>query len=156
MATNESRRRDSPDTVEVRVLPRALLISLIGEHDLSTRNLLFDAVARGTELPRMVIDLAECSFLDSSILGVLFSAHAQCERIAIVLPASDNIVHRTIGVSGVRNVMPVFETLEEAFRSVAEPGRHALPDSTPLAGRLPDEPSTRARSEGTRSRTIAR
>jgi anti-anti-sigma factor len=135
MARNESRRRDSLDTVEVRVLPRASLISLIGEHDLSTRNLLLDAVARATAQPRVVIDLAECSVLDSSILGVLFSAHAQCERIALVLPGSDTIVHRTIGMSGVRDVIPVFETLEEAFRSVATPGRQASPRSARLTGR---------------------
>jgi anti-anti-sigma factor len=135
MASNESRRRDCIGTVELRVLPRASLISLIGEHDLSTRSLLFDAVARAMERPRVVVDLAECSFLDSSILGVLFSAHAQCERIAIVLPPSGDIVHRAIGISGVRDVMPVFETLEEAFRSVAQPGRHAPWDSQRLTGR---------------------
>lgn len=127
MARDESQRRDSLDTVEVRVLRRASLISLIGEHDLSTRNLLFDAVARAMERPRVVIDLAECTFLDSCILGVLFSAHAQCERIALVLPEGDTIVHRAIGISGVHDVIPVFETLEEGFRSVAEPGRRGSP-----------------------------
>ena len=79
-------------------------------------------VARARAQPRVVIDLAECSFLDSSILGVLFSAHAQCERIALVLPASDTIVHRTIGMSGVRDVIPVFETLEEALPQRRDPG----------------------------------
>jgi anti-anti-sigma factor len=125
MARDESQRHDAGDSVEVRVLPRVALIALIGEHDISTRQLLFDAVERARQRPRVVIDLAACSFLDSSILGVLFSAHAQCDRLAIVLPDSDNIVHRAVGISGVRDVIPVFETLEDAFRSVAGPGRYA-------------------------------
>jgi|1185.fasta_scaffold730407_1 anti-anti-sigma factor len=135
MARTDSQRQDALDTIEVRVYPRASLISLVGEHDLSTRGLLFDAVARAAERPRLVVDLTECSFLDSCILGVLFSAHSQCERMAIVLPDAGSIVHRTIAMTGVRTLIPVFATIEEAFRSVAEPGWRATPGLARPIGR---------------------
>src|SRR3954471_12489991 len=135
MARTDSQQQDALDTIEVRMYPRASLISLVGEHDLSTRSLLFDAVARATERPRLVVDLTECSFLDSCILGVLFSAHSQCERMAIVLPDAGSIVHRTIAMTGVRDVIPVFATREEAFRSVAAPGRRGTLRLARMTGR---------------------
>jgi anti-anti-sigma factor len=97
--------------------------TLSGEHDISTMHLLVEALVRAGERPNVIVDLTPCSFLDSSILGVLFTASRDQQaggRFELVLPVRESGVNRAIDLTGVRDVMPVHESLADALRSAGE------------------------------------
>src|SRR3954470_6864534 len=96
------------------------LVSLEGEHDLSTAQALRDklqAIFRtGTTV---VIDLTAATFIDSSTLGVLIKAdrYAQepdCEQVGIVI-AEDTPPGRLFGLVGAHRVLTTFTSADEAF-----------------------------------------
>ena len=50
------------------------VVSLFGEHDISMVDALRDSLAEAfTHDPRLIIDLTEATFVDSTVLGVLFA-----------------------------------------------------------------------------------
>jgi len=96
------------------------LVSLEGEHDLSTAQDLRDelrAIFRtGTTV---VIDLTRATFIDSSTLGVLIKAdrYAQehdCEQVGIVI-AEDTPPERLFALVGAHRVFTTFTSADEAF-----------------------------------------
>src|SRR3954447_5287768 len=96
------------------------LVSLEGEHDLSTPQDLRDelrAIFRpGTTV---VIDLTRATFIDSSTLGVLIKAdrYAQehaCEQVGIVI-AEDTPPERLFALVGAHRVFTTFTSADEAF-----------------------------------------
>lgn len=98
---------------------RTLTITLVGDHDISTahdvRRALLDA---GAKAVLIVVDLAACTFLDSTVVGVLVSGAKRGHRL-IVINAHD-LPARTLKLTGVNQLVPVYE----------------------LAGPLPDVPVT--------------
>ena len=136
-------RRDAIGTVEVRVIPRASLISLVGEHDLSTRacSSTPSPVRRSGAGGRRP---GRCSLPIRAILGASrrtrsASASRSCSRLPKIVTAPSP--------SRAFACIPVFETREEAFRSVARrAGAHRR--IARLTGGLPDKPSPRGRSGG--------
>ena len=96
----------------------ALVLSLTGELDLYTapalREALHEAVARSPK--RLVVDLAEVTFVDSTALGSLVEARAQLgkgEAFALAAPGLE--VRRALEVSGLDRHFAVHETLETAL-----------------------------------------
>jgi len=96
------------------------LVTLKGEHDLSTADELGDLLAAifatGTSL---VVDLRETQFIDSSILLVLLEADrtatsSPCEHFALVVPQGGHVL-RVFDLAGVRRVFQVVGSEEEAF-----------------------------------------
>jgi anti-anti-sigma factor len=97
------------------------LVSLEGEHDLSTAEDLSDKLRTifrtGTTV---VIDLSRTRFVDSSTIGVLVKAdrYAQehdCEQFGIVI-AEDSPPERLFALVGVNGMFTTFASAEEAFR----------------------------------------
>ncbi|HEV8453006.1 MAG TPA: STAS domain-containing protein [Gaiellales bacterium] len=82
------------------------VVSLLGEHDLSMVDKLRDRLDEAfTHEPRLIIDLTEATFVDSTVLGVLFAVVKQAagaaagETLALaVVPGST--VDRTIALTG--------------------------------------------------------
>src|SRR6478735_8306643 len=82
------------------------VVSLIGEHDISMVDELRERLAEAfTNDSRLIIDLAEATFVDSTVLGVLFAVVNQAtsasagETLAlVVVPGST--VERTIALAG--------------------------------------------------------
>ena len=96
------------------------LVSLEGEHDLSTAEDLSDKLCEifrtGTTV---VIDLSATTFLDSSTLGVLVKANRyakehDCEHFGIVI-AQDTPSERLFDLVGVNGMFTRFASAEEAF-----------------------------------------
>jgi anti-anti-sigma factor len=96
------------------------LVSLEGEHDLSTVEELRDklqAIFRtGTTV---VIDLSRATFIDSSTLGVLINADRyahehDCEQVGIVI-AEDTPPERLFALVGAHRIFTTFASAEEAF-----------------------------------------
>jgi anti-anti-sigma factor len=113
--------RDRVGEVVVSDLPGdRWLVTLKGEHDLSTASELGDQLdaifATGTSL---VVDLRETQFIDSSILRVLLEADrtaatSPCEHFALVVGQDSEVLH-VLDLAGVRRVFQVFGSEEEAF-----------------------------------------
>jgi anti-anti-sigma factor len=86
----------------------AAIVRLIGEHDLAT-----SASSRET-LERIdgsvLVDLSECTFIDSSVIGVLFgdyrSRTRNGQRLELIVPR-EGTVSRTLNVSGVPGLITV-------------------------------------------------
>jgi anti-anti-sigma factor len=81
------------------------VVSLLGEHDISMVDALSDRLAEAfTNDARLIIDLAEATFVDSTVLGVLFSVIKQATSAAgetlalVVTPGS--AVDQTITLTG--------------------------------------------------------
>jgi anti-sigma B factor antagonist len=96
------------------------LVSLAGEHDLSTaedlRDRLWGIFRTGTTV---VIDLTETTFIDSSTLGVLIDADRyahehKCEQIGIVV-AKETPPERLFALVGAHRIFTTFTSAEDAF-----------------------------------------
>lgn len=81
------------------------VVSLLGEHDISMVDALRDRLAEAfTNDARLIIDLAETTFVDSTVLGVLFAVIKQAtssagETLALVVTPG-SAVDQTITLTG--------------------------------------------------------
>jgi anti-sigma B factor antagonist len=111
----------SPGTiVSTRTGDGQWLVELAGEHDLSTaprlREELERAVAGGGSV---VVDLAEVTFVDSSVIGVLVNAHLGAgddvgRRVIVVVPAHAT-PRRLLDLVGAGEVLRVVESREDTL-----------------------------------------
>ena len=100
------------------------VVALAGEHDLSTapelRSQLHAALAEGG----LVIDLSACTFLDSSILGVLLGslrrAREEERGFALVLGKGEPAVRRIFEVTGLTSVFPICDARGPALAKARE------------------------------------
>jgi len=100
------------------------IVALEGEHDLSTapelRSQLHGALAEGP----LVVDLSACTFLDSSILGVLLGglrrAREEDRGFALVLGTGEPAVRRIFEVTGLTSVFPICDARGAAVEKARE------------------------------------
>jgi anti-anti-sigma factor len=92
-------------TVE-QLTPDIWAVSLIGEHDIAMVDELRERLAEAfTNDPRLIIDLTGATFVDSTVLGVLFAVVNQAtstaagETLALVITPGST-VERTIALAG--------------------------------------------------------
>jgi anti-sigma B factor antagonist len=114
------------DTARVaRATGEVLVLTVAGEIDLSTVTRLRAAVAAGFEDlcdgDILIIDLTEVTFLASHGLQVLIEATQDAQRrrtpLGIVRGRARAVVH-PIHVSGLDDVLPLFDTVEEATNAL--------------------------------------
>ena len=96
----------------------AAIIHLVGELDLynapQVRSNLLELCAEQPE--RLVVDLAEVDFVDSTALGVLIEARTKLEnRRSFLLAAPGLETHRALTISGLDQHLAVHETVDEAL-----------------------------------------
>jgi anti-sigma B factor antagonist len=112
-------------TVEVTTdAPGAVAVTLRGEHDLSSRPAVADAIARAGERANVLVDLSECSFIDSTIIGVLVAAfQAQSERgarLELAIPPEASALHRVAQIAGLPTFMVIHETRIAGLASIRQ------------------------------------
>lgn len=94
-----------------------VVVRLGGELDLynaeEVRNALTMAIDGGAE--RIVIDMSEVEFVDSTALGVLIEARSKIGRDGIVLAAAQVETRRTLEVSGLDRHLPVHDSVDDAL-----------------------------------------
>ncbi len=97
----------------------ASIIHVVGELDLSTTAVFEAQLEQSLPSGRVVVVLAECTFVDSSALRSLVRAERAAREggggLAIVAPSQP--ARRVLEVSALDRVMPVFETVAEAVAS---------------------------------------
>jgi anti-sigma B factor antagonist len=96
----------------------AVVVRLRGELDVYNaglvREALVDAAGRGS--PRLVVDLQDVTFVDSTLLGVLVEARTHAvDRRAFMLAAAGLDVSRALEVSGLDRHFAVHETVDSAL-----------------------------------------
>ena len=101
------------------------VVVLGGEVDLYTapelKQELHRLVAEGAT--RVVIDMTQTTFIDSTTLGVLLSVvkRVRPEGGTVVLVCPDRNVRRIFEITLLDRVFPIVDTREEAFEAVGEP-----------------------------------
>jgi anti-sigma B factor antagonist len=99
------------------------VVAVRGEIDLFTApefkqrvSAAIDAGAR-----RLVLDLSETTFIDSSSLGVLIGAHRRLRRQdgSLAIVCRDDTIIKTFRVTGLDTVFTIVETLDEALNGDA-------------------------------------
>lgn len=96
----------------------AVVVRLVGELDLynapEVRTALLEVCAEQPE--RLVVDLAEVDFVDSTALGVLIEARTKLRNRSAFLLASPGLeTHRALKISGLDQHLAVHDTVESAL-----------------------------------------
>ena len=94
-----------------------VVLHLVGELDLynadEIRGALEEALAQDPS--RIVIEMSEVEFVDSTALGVLIEARSKLGRSTLLLAAPQLETRRTLQVSGLDRHLPVHETVDGAL-----------------------------------------
>jgi len=98
----------------------ARVVRVSGEVDLATVSELQQALAASGRARPLVVDLTECTFLDSSGMRLLLAAAAEAdaagESFAIV--AGEGGVRRALDIAAVADRVPVYVTVAEALATL--------------------------------------
>ena len=104
--------------------PPAAVVALVGEHDAYSAQRLENELAVLLDAnQRVVIDLRDASFIDSTTLSVLLAARRRAEEsslgFALVLPDGDYTqVNQILELTGLGPTFAVCEELEDALDAV--------------------------------------
>lgn len=103
---------------------KAWVLILRGEHDLSTAPTLEAELSAGfTHAMPVAVDLAEASFIDSSIAGTLVRAWETAEgkegSAVVVCAPSGSVARRLLDMIGATRVIPTYETRADAIRHLS-------------------------------------
>jgi len=87
-------------------------VDLYAAPDLKAR--LLDALDRADG--RIIVDVTESTFLDTSALSTLFSAHRRARRRGgrVVLVNTSDAIARTLSITGLDAILDVVESVPEA------------------------------------------
>ena len=113
--------------------PPAAVVTLIGEHDAySAERLEIELTILLDEGRRIVVDLRDTAFIDSTTLSVLLGARLRAEKsslgFALLLPHLEYTqVHQILDLTGLAPTFAIFEQLDAAVAAVR-------------AGRVDDHP----------------
>ena len=98
----------------------ALVVHLVGELDLYNAPALRESLAElaAEEPKRVVIDLSQVDFVDSTALGVLIEVRSRLhEPRGFLLAAPGVETHRALQISGLDRHLGVHATVEEALQA---------------------------------------
>jgi anti-sigma B factor antagonist len=99
------------------------IVTLWGEHDLSTIDLVRDCLAdAGVGEGVIVVDLVDAVFIDSTVAGALLEAYRRDSlprmRFVVAPGTSPRELFTVLGFDG---SVPIFERLEDALAGVSRP-----------------------------------
>jgi anti-anti-sigma factor len=100
--------------IVVERLPQVVVVALLGEHDISTVPALRTELDAALAANANVVDLSEATFIDSSVVGVLFDAATPPVRIVAIAAAPGTLPRRLIDMLALTATVPVFDSREAA------------------------------------------
>jgi anti-anti-sigma factor len=129
MASQEA-QQIAPPVVQVEFKPPGVaIVTLRGEHDLSTRQRLTEALAAASARPNVLVNLSECTFIDSSIVHALLMAgtslRARDGRLELVIPPKARVVRRVAELTPLASTLPIHETRSAAVAGLRT-GQHSI------------------------------
>jgi anti-anti-sigma factor len=98
--------------IVVERLPEVVVVALLGEHDISTVPALRTELDAALAANANVVDLSEATFIDSSVVGVLFDAATPPVRIVAIAAAPGTLPRRLIDMLALTATVPVFDSRE--------------------------------------------
>jgi anti-sigma B factor antagonist len=109
--------------------PGIALIKLRGEHDFANRQDLIEALATASAKPNVLVDLSECTFMDSTVIAAFFRAREILRRrggrLELVIPQAATTIQRVARVTTLDKILPIHETQRAAVASI-EPREHSI------------------------------
>ena len=110
-------------TVEIaHDAPGLAVVSVHGEHDVSTEPELAYALEQAAAHSNVVVDLSACTFMDSTVIGALIKAarrvHAQGEQIVLVTPPESSLVARLTHMTRLAEILPIHVTRAAASTGI--------------------------------------
>lgn len=108
-------------SIEVEVhSATAAIVTLRGEHDLSSAAELVAALTTASARRNVLVDLSCCDFMDSSIISALFRAsnslHESGGQLSLVIPRDRHGAIRTLfEVTSLAKLIPTHETRDAAI-----------------------------------------
>ncbi|MFF0344327.1 STAS domain-containing protein [Kribbella sp. NPDC004875] len=98
-----------------------VLVQVVGDLDLESAPALTEELRARIGPRPIVLDLAGIEFMDSSGLGVLVGAHkdSTAQGGALLIAAPGPRVHRIFKITKLHKVFALYETVDEAVRSIA-------------------------------------
>jgi anti-sigma B factor antagonist len=98
------------------------VVTMRGEHDLSTQPEVADALAQAAAHSNVVVDLSECSFIDSTVIQELVktshAVSAKGEQVILVIPRKQAAVARIADVTGLAQIFELHPTTDAALASL--------------------------------------
>jgi anti-anti-sigma factor len=98
------------------------LVQARGEIDIATSPRLFDALLVAVDhCPRVVVDMSDVTFVDSTGLNVLVSGlhHARGQQGDLALVGPAGIVRNALHVTGLHRLFVIRDSVEEASSAIA-------------------------------------
>ena len=110
-------------------LPGVAFVKLRGEHDLSCKQGLSEALARAAARRDVFVDLSECTFMDSSVIAAFFRARAKLEvrggRLELIIPRGASAVRRVAELTVLDAILRIHESQSAALASL-HAGAHSI------------------------------
>ncbi|WP_329274427.1 STAS domain-containing protein [Streptomyces sp. NBC_00691] len=119
MTSNEQTDQTRRLSVQHHVTDGIRVVSLRGEIDHTTKDVVRDALLSQEATPRTVADLEHVTFLDSSGINVLIYANQHLVDVGgwLRLAAAAAAVQRVIELVGIDGVIPCHPTVEAALHA---------------------------------------
>jgi anti-anti-sigma factor len=124
--TGRGHSEAKPPAVEVEVIPEAgaTIVKLVGEHDLSTTDRITQVINEARER-KVVFDLSDCTFVDSSLPRVLLTAKAVVSAregvVSVIIPAEAAAARRLAELTRLAELVPVYEARDAALAEEPRP-----------------------------------
>jgi anti-sigma B factor antagonist len=108
--------------------PGVQVVSAEGDLDLHTSSKL-DQALESTDHSRVILDLTEVPFVDSTALGTIVAStkRMRSERRDLIVVAGNPVISRVLSVTGLERVFSVHDSLSEAITTALD-GNGAGPD----------------------------
>jgi anti-anti-sigma factor len=120
ITTTAADDEDQADFV-VNATDERALVQARGEIDIATSPSLFDALLVAVDrCPRVVVDMTEVTFVDSTGLNVLVSGlhHARGRHGELALVGPTGIVRNALHVTGLHRLFVIRDSVEEASSAI--------------------------------------
>jgi anti-sigma B factor antagonist len=108
-----------PPVRGIETMDGAVVVRLAGELDLynadEVRAALAETIERAPD--RIVVDMTDVEFIDSTALGVLIEARSKLGRDGLSLAAPQLDTRRALQVSGLDRHLPVHDSVADALAS---------------------------------------
>jgi anti-anti-sigma factor len=101
------------------------IVALVGEHDLHSRAALRATLAYAAEGRNVLVDLSNCSFVDSAIISLLLATQrtlaAREGRCELIIPPQAGYVIRLFEITGIAGLFTVHASHGAALAALAAP-----------------------------------
>jgi anti-anti-sigma factor len=103
------------------------VVTMRGEHDLSTHALLAQALELAAAHSNVVVDLTACSFIDSTVIQEFLKTadtlRPKGEQVVLVIPREQAAVTRIAELAALAQLFELRETTEDAYALLARTTR---------------------------------